>query len=154
MQITTLPLRGAVIEAIEPIVYQGKNIYAFDEYVLETSTRKKTVYPKFTAYIIILNQTSNNRELNKCVRNNQDTIQIQVTTVWPENTGNSRAAEEIADLVLKKLYPATNKNTSLQLPGGLHVWKSNVETVRNINYDSETSRTFITQLVIECQISQ
>jgi hypothetical protein len=106
------------------------------------------------AYIILLNQTSNEARSNKCNRNNNDSIQIQITTVWPAGKGGSKVAEEIAQVILNLLFPSNVKNTDLALSNGLSMWKSELLSSRNINYDGNSSRVWITQLILESWISQ
>lgn len=154
MQNINIPIRDAVISAITPITYQGKNIYSFADYALFSASKPIAKYDKFNAYIIILNQSSNLNDINKCNRNDQCSLQIQVTTKFPSGTGGSTQAEQIAELVLNKLYPNNTKHMAITLQPPLSLWKSQVELVKNLNYDDEVGRTFITQLVISCQISQ
>lgn len=154
MQNINLAIRQAVLNAINPIVYQTKSIYSFADYVLPSTSKPIALIGTMQAYIILLNQNSNLNDQNKCNRNDSASIQIQVTTKFPSGTGGSTQAEQIAELILNKLYPNNNKFMLISLPSPLYVWKSQVELVKNLNYDDEIGRTFITQLVISCQVSQ
>lgn len=159
MILTSLPYRIAVLNALMGNVsYQGKKVGIYEDYVAETANNKKAMLTVGTgqveAYIILLNQTSNESLSNKCSRNNNDTIQIQINTVWPAGKGGSRIAEEIANVVLGVLFPTSIKNTDLVLYGGLDMWKSELMSTRNINYDGSSSRTWVVQLVLESMISQ
>lgn len=159
LQVTTLPFRTAIVGALlGNVLYQTKKIGVFEEYVAETTTNKKAILTIGTAqveaYIVILNQTSNEARSNKCTRNNDDSIQIQINTVWPAGKGGSKVAEEIANVVLGILFPTSNKQTELVLSDGLSLWKSDLLTNRNMNYDGTATRTWVTQLVIEGWIGQ
>lgn len=156
MILTSLPYRTAIFQALSGnISYQNKNVGVFEDYVAETSNNKKAILTgNVEAYIILLNQTSNESQSNKCNRNNNDSIQIQINTVWPAGKGGSKIAEEIANVVLGVLFTTSIKNTDLVLPNGLDMWKSELMNTRNINYDGSSSRTWVVQLVLESWISQ
>lgn len=156
MQITSLSYRQALIQALDTqVLYDSTSIRVWEEYVMETETKRIVTLSKgCQAYIILLNQTSNEARSNKCNRNNNDSIQIQVTTVWPAGKGGSKVAEEIAQVILNLLFPSNVKNTDLVLSNGLSIWKSELLSSRNINYDGDSSRTWICQLILESWISQ
>lgn len=152
MIVTTLPYRTAIVNALNNVQYQGKRIGVFEEYLAETSTNKKAVYPTFEAYIILLNQTSNNNS-PKCHRNNEDSIQIQITTVYPAGKGGSKVAEEIANVVLGILFPAEHYKSNIAIPD-MDVWKSELLSNINIKYDLNDNRVWIHQLILVSNISQ
>lgn len=155
MKITTLPLRTALLQALDgKILYKSTNIRVWEEYVMPTSEKQIANVNGCEAYVILMNQTSNEARSNKCNRNNNDSIQIQVNTVWPAGKGGSKTAEEIANVILELLFPTNIKNTDLELSTGLSMWKSELLSSRNINYDGDSSRTWVTQLVLEAWISQ
>jgi len=156
MIITTLPYRKAIIEALDGnIIYNNKSIRVWEEYVVETETKQIVKLDNGAdAYIILLNQTSNETLSNKCNRNNNDSIQIQINTVWPAGKGGSKTSEEIANVILGILFPTSVKNTDLELDNGLSMWKSELMGSRNINYDLNASRVWVTQLILETWISQ
>jgi len=155
MILTSLPYRTAVFEAIKGnVTYQNKNIGVFEEYYMPTNGNDKAILTgNVEAYIILLNQTSNEAQSNKCNRTNNDSIQIQINTVWPASKGGSKIAEEIANIVLGLLFGDSVKNTDLTIPN-MDIWKSDLVLSRNINYDGVSSRTWICQLVLESYISQ
>jgi len=152
MQITTLPYRTAIVNALNNVQYQYKRIGVFEEYLQETSTNKKAVFPTFEAYIILLNQTSNDNS-PKCHRNNEDSIQIQITTVYPAGKGGSKVAEEIANVVLGILFPNEFYKSNLTIPN-MDVWKSELIGTRNLNFNENESRIWINQLILVSNISQ
>lgn len=156
MKITTLPFRTSLIQALDThVLYDGTSIRVWEEYVMETDTKRiVTLSNGCQAYIILLNQTSQEARSNKCNRNNNDSIQIQINTVWPAGKGGSKTAEEIAQVVLNLLFPSNVKNTDLSLSNGLSIWKSELLSSRNINYDGNSSRVWICQLILESWISQ
>lgn len=152
MEVTTLKYRTAIVNALSNVQYQGKRIGVFEEYLAETSTNKKAVYSTFEAYIILLNQTSNNNS-PKCHRNNEDSIQIQITTVYPAGKGGSKVAEEIANVILEILFPTEHYKSNIAIPN-MDVWKSELLGSRNIKYDLSESRIWIHQLLLISNISQ
>lgn len=152
MQITTLPYRTAIVEALNNVVYQGKRIGVFEEYVQESTANKKAILTNCEAYIILLNQTSNNNS-PKCHRNNEDSIQIQITTVYPAGKGGTKVAEEIANVVLGILFPYEHYKSNISIPN-MSVWKSELIGNRNINFNENESRTWIHQLILVSNISQ
>lgn len=156
MQITTLPFRTSLIQALDTnVLYDSQSIRVWEEYVMPTDTKRiVTLSDGCQAYIILLNQTSNEARSNKCNRNNNDSIQIQITTVWPAGKGGSKTAEEIANVILGLLFPSNVKNTDLALSNGLSMWKSELLSSRNINFDGDSSRVWICQLIVESWISQ
>lgn len=156
MKITSLPLRISLITALDGnITYQGQSIRVFEEYLQETLTKKKAILNgNVEAYVIILNQTSQEARSNKCNRNNNDSIQIQINTVYPAGKGGSKVAEEISQVILNLLFPSSIKIASLTMSNGLDLLKAELLSQRNINYDGTSSRTWVTQLVLETWISQ
>jgi len=156
MQITSLSYRKAIIEALDGnIIYNNKSIRVWEEYVVETETKQIVKLDNGAdAYVILLNQTSNETLSNKCNRNNNNSIQIQINTVWPAGKGGSKTSEEIANVILELLFPTSIKNTNLELDNGLSMWKSELMGSRNINYDLNASRVWVTQLILESWISQ
>lgn len=156
MKITTLPFRTAIVQALDThVLYQSTSIRVWEEYVMETDTKRiVTLNQGCQAYIILLNQTSNEDGSNKCNRNSNDSIQIQINTVWPAGKGGSKTAEEIANVVLNLLFPSTVKSTDLDLGPDLQLWRSQFLSSININYDGDSSRTWVTQIIIEGWISQ
>ena len=155
MILTSLPYRTAVFSALKGNVkYQNKNVGVFEEYFMPTTGNDKAILTgNVEAYIILLNQTSNEAQSNKCNRTNNDSIQIQINTVWPASKGGSKIAEEIANIVLGLLFGDSVKNTDLTIPN-MDIWKSELLSSRNMNYDGTSSRTWVCQLVLESYISQ
>lgn len=155
MKLTTLPYRTSVYNTLKGnIIYKDTRIGVFEEYYMPTTGNDKAILPGgVEAYIILLNQTSNQAQSNKCNRTNNDSIQIQINTVWPASKGGSKTSEEIANIVLDLLFGNSVKNTDLTIPG-MDVWKSDLVSSRNMNYDTSSNRAWICQLVLESWISQ
>lgn len=153
MQITTLPYRTAIVTALNNVVYQTKRIPVYEEYLQPTESNKIAMLSgSVEAYIILLNQTSNNNS-PKCHRNNEDSIQIQITTVFPAGKGGSKIAEEISNVVLGILFPLEHYKSNISIEN-MDVWKSELIGSRNINYNLNASRVWITQLTLVSNISQ
>lgn len=158
MKVVSLPLRTAFFNKLNSgITYLGKSIFTFEDYLQETSTRKKAILQVGTmtveAYIILLNQTENDNS-NKCRKNDQASIQVQINTIFPSGKGGSQQAEEIGNLVYEKLFPVNNLKADIILPTPFHCWKSVKQGARNLNYDTETSRAWIHQITFNNWISQ
>lgn len=154
MRNTNLAFRTAIVNALDAIPYNGKNIYPFEEYYMPSGVRVKAVYPGlFEAYIIILNQTLNDDSL-RCVRNDEVSIQIQINTVWPGGKGGSKAAEEISEIVMNRLFTTDGLFKNITMPEPFGLWKMDLLTVRNMNYDENASRVWVTQLVITASVTQ
>jgi len=158
MKIVSLPYRTAISEALNGhVVYSGIGIPTYEEYVQVTASRPIGYVPKGTeevgCYIILLNQTSNDNSA-KCTRNDDVSIQAQITTEWTSNKGGSKLAEEIAELVVNRLFDADGLFNILTLDEPLSLWKGELESIQNINYDLTSSRVWITQLLITGSITQ
>lgn len=140
------------------IVYANKKVGVFEEYYAPATGNTKALFNVGTspveAYIILLNQTNNNDPLNKCGRNDELSIQIQINTVWPASKGGSKVAEEISNLILAKLFPDSDLNATVVFPNGFVCWKANVESTRNINFDANESRSWIVQMLLILKVSQ
>jgi len=157
MKSVTLAIRTAYVEKTTGITFLTKVIPVFEEYVQETATKKKAILTigtmQIEAYIILLNQTVNDNS-PKCQRNDQTSIQAQVTTVFPLGKGGTKTAEQIAELFMDKLFVNSNLETNLVLPPPFHIWKSVMEGVKNINYTTDTNSVWITQLILNHYVSQ
>lgn len=156
MKNTTLPLRTSLVTLLDGnISYQSKQIRVFEEYLMETETKKKTILNGgVEAYVILLNQTSNDGRLNKFNYNNIDSIQIQVNTVYPAGKGGSKVAEEISQVILDLLFTVANSKASITLPNSFSLFKAELINQRNLNYDLTSSRVWVNQSVLECWIIQ
>jgi len=158
MKLVTTPVRSALATLLSGIPFMGKTINAFEEYLQESTTKKKSVLTigsqQVTAYIILLNQTVNDNS-SKCMRNDEASIQVQITTVFPADSGGSLIGEQISDLVLAKLFNVDNMQiTGVNLPGPLEIWRARFVSSRNINYNTDTNRVWITQLTLSFSINQ
>jgi len=155
MKNTNLAIRTAVATALNAgggIIHSGtQKIASFEEYLQETDTRKKAILTvgnlSLEAYIILLNQTQNEGIGSKCGRNDECSIQLQVTTVYPSGKGGSKIAEEISDLALARL-------ASVALPDPFGLWKYDTVGIRNLNYDAQSTRTWIVQITLNFSVTQ
>jgi len=158
MKLVTTPIRSALATLLSGIPFMGKTINSFEEYLQESTTKKKAVLTvgsqQVTAYIILLNQTVNDNS-SKCLRNDEASIQVQVTTVFPADAGGSLVAEQIADLVLARLFDVDNMQiTGINLPEQFEIWRARFISSRNINYNTDTNRVWITQLTLSFSVNQ
>lgn len=159
MKLVTTPIRSALATLLSGIPFMGKTINAFEGYLQESTTKKKAVLTvgnqQVTAYIILLNQTANENSTSKCVRNDESSIQIQVTTIFPADTGGSLIAEQIAQLAIDRIMPVDNRTASgVILPEPFNIWSAKVVSIRPIDYNTDTSRVWIIQLTLNFSIIQ
>jgi len=152
-----LAIRTALVSALDGIIYLTKTIAVFEEDLQETSTRKKAILTignqQVEAYILLTNQTSNDTSA-KCLRADQVSIQIQITTVWPANKGGSKVAEEIGELVTGKLFTTDGLFTTLETALPINVWMGELAERRNIKYDTTSSKVWIKNLFLIFQTTQ
>ena len=154
MQSTTLAFRTAIVNALNNIVFDTKRIGVFEEYVQETSTNKKALLANCEAYIILLNQTSNDNSA-RCVRNDEVSIQIQITTVFPAGKGGSKTSEQISELVINQLFTSDGLFKKIAMPSPFGLWKMELPVSgRQLNFNENESRIWITQLVVLGYLNQ
>lgn len=157
MRTTTRPIRTAIYQCIKlDLKYGLVTIPVYEEYLPAGGQQATIVYNNQTvkAYVILLNQTSNYDPILKCLRNDQSSIQIQVTTIFPSGTGGSELAEIIGDSVKLKIWPFGNNNNNLQIDPAFKIWKITYESARNIPYDTDTNRVWVHQMTFLCHVSQ
>lgn len=153
MKNPNLAFRKAIVSAIDNIDFKNGKVRTFEEQLLETSSKKKLVVSGVEYYIILLNQTSNDLSA-KCIRNDEVSIQIQITSVFPNNKGGSQDAELISDLVMTRLFSNDGLNGIIPTPNDFELWKLDQEGIVNITFDSENTKTWIVQLLVTGQMTQ
>jgi len=150
------PVRTAFYNTVkQDLKYQNVTIPVYEEYMPAAAKPAVLTFNNQTvkAYVILLNQTSNFDPVLKCIRNDQSSIQVQVTTQFPSGSGGSELAELIGDLIKAKIFPSANTN-ALQLDPAFKLWKCNYESGRNIPYDTETNRVWVHQMTFLCYVAQ
>lgn len=157
MQPVTLAIRKAYVQALSGIVYKTKKIPIYEEFVQESPNNKiarvNIGNTEVGVYIILLNQTANDNSA-KCRRNDETSIQVQINTVFLIGSGGSQTAEEVATLVMGKLFVGSDLKTSIVMPSPFHLWKSSLESSRNIPYKTENSYNWVHVLLFENMVSQ
>lgn len=154
MQSTTLAFRTAIVNALNNIVFESNRVGVFEEYVQETSTNKKALLTNCEAYIVLLNQTSNDNSA-RCARNDEVSIQIQITTVFPAGKGGSKISEQISELVINQLFTSDGLFKKITMPSPFGLWKMELPVSgRQINFNENESRIWITQLVVLGYLNQ
>lgn len=152
-----LPLRKAYVLALSNLTYKGVKIPVYEEKATPTTNRPFANIPygntTVQAYIVLLNQTSNDNS-SKCIRNDQASIQVQITTVWPQDKGGSLMAEEISDLVTAELFDESGLFNLMVLPTPFEIWKGVLEGARNMPYETETNSVWVRQLILNNWITQ
>ena len=144
-------IRGALFTILNNTLYGDIPIPFYEEYVQPTASRPLAVITQGNmtaqAYVVMLNQTQNEATNIKCNRKDECSIQLQVTTVYPANKGGSKLSEDISNLILARVKNAT-------FGVDLFVYDSEVVSIRNTNYDTDTNRVWITQIVLNYKLTQ
>lgn len=157
MKNPNLALRKAYVAALIAVPYAGKNIPVYEDFLQPTASRPiaKLAIGEATveAYIILLNQTSNDNS-PKCVRNDEASIQVQITTVWPLFKGGKKTSEEISDVILSILFTEDGLFNKMPIEAPFDIWKGSVSGIRPLSYTTDTNTVWITQLILTNSISQ
>lgn len=153
MKSATLGIRTAFFDALQGIVYKGVTIPVWEEVINGSISVIGVGNMQAEAYIIIQNQTANDISV-KCRRTDECSIQVQINTRWAIGTGGSKSAEEIGELVCDKLFTATNLETSVVLDSPFQMWKSKLESTRNIPYQTEDKFVWVHNMVFTAWVSQ
>lgn len=157
MQPVTLAVRESYAAALQGLVYKNVLIPVFEEFVEESVLNKiKPVMIgniPIKVFIILLNQTANDNSA-KCQRSDQSSIQLQIKTIFPKAMGGSKTAEEVAALVMDKLFNTTPHKTTIVMPTPFNLWKSSLMGSMNIPYRTETGFTFVHQMIFMNWVSQ
>lgn len=157
MKGVTQPYRRALHGRLDnEIVYLGVTIPICDEYLNKTPA----ILPvgnnqPVTAWIQLMNTTSEPANEAKCMRNDDANIQIQARVSFNANSGNYEHAENIMDLVLARLFDqATDNSFNLPIENPFNIWKLTKESTRNINYQDNTARIWMQNIILRASISQ
>lgn len=158
MKLPSLAIRQQLATFLAGITYLTKTIPVFEEYVQYTTTKPATFINvgnmQVEVYIILTNQTANDSSNTKCGRKDECSIQIQSYAVFPANKGGSITTEEITQLILDKFYTTDNLNTAFDLPSPFEVMNSEVITIRNTNFNTDTNRIWSTILILNINVNQ
>lgn len=155
MKSPTLAYRTALFNALQGIVFLGQNISVFEEVANSNqlaSIKKINVgNVPVEAYIIIQNQTANDISA-KCLRSDQVSCQVQITTLFPIGSGGSKTAEQISELILEKVYD----NPTVKFPNDsdFFIWKNQLESTRNIPYQTDTHYAWVHNMTFIAWIGQ
>lgn len=155
MKSATLAVRTAFIQRLQDnVIYAGVTLPVREE-LLDSKTPVTVTYgaAKPQAYILVHNQTANDISA-KCMRSDECSIQVQINTLFPKGHGGSKLAEQISELVFDQLFPVNDLDAGLVSVDGTHIYKSTLESNRNISYDTDTHTVWIVNLVFSCWISQ
>lgn len=157
MQPVTLAVRKAYVNALKGIEYKGKTIQVFEEFVNEAMLKKiepiRIGNQDVVSYILLLNQTANDNS-TKCRRSDQSSLQLQVVTKFQLGAGGSITAEEIGIMVYDKLFIGSDSKTTIVMPDPFYMWKSTLESSRNIPFRDETNNVFIYSMLFMNYVSQ
>lgn len=108
---------------------------------------------KIQAFVIIQNQTVNDSPISKCGINQETSIQLDIVTVYNNNSGQSLHAELIAQLVFDKLFDTDSKFLELTIPG-VHVWRGWLEGSRIIEDNTLDKSIYRNILIFNHSVSQ
>lgn len=156
MKNVNLAIREAFVSALSVLPYSGVNVPVHEEFVQYTKSKPKAFITvgsdQVEVYVLILNQTSNDQS-PKCGRNDATSIQVQICAVFPDNKGGSKTPEQISEVIMSTLF-SDNHSTNLTLPAPFHLWKSDLETTVNMQFDTDTNRIWCVQLIFSNYVSQ
>lgn len=153
MQVALYPFRKALVEATDNLLYMGQVVPVCDEYLNEPAAILPIGNNKpVRAWIRLTNQTAND-DSNKCRRNDRVTIQAQVRITYNANSGGYEYTEELANLFLARLFPSQN-DFVLPIDNPFHVWDLRLESIRNIDFQDNTDRIWMTHLLLSAQVEQ
>jgi hypothetical protein len=151
MKTASLLLRESYISLFQNYEYNGVSIPFFDEYVSPSIALPQIQISTYLApkcYVLITNQTTNDASL-KCYRNENLSLQLDVTTIYDANSGGFKLAELIANDILEKLFIGQQ----IQLTNNeLNIWRGWLESSPNISEETQTSRIFRKILVLNHSI--
>lgn len=147
MKTASLLLRESYIALFDNFQYNGINIPFFDEYVTPNAVLPQVPISTFLApkcYVLITNQTTNDASL-KCSRNENLSIQLDVTTIYDANSGGFKLSEQIANEILGTLFIGQQ----IQLNNEeLNIWRGWLESSPNISEETQSNRIFRKVLVL------
>lgn len=147
-------LRKAYIDELSDLSINGINIPVFDEYVPDPS--KEAVlnigsHIAVRAHVKITNQTTTDASA-KCSINQAHSIQLDITTTFPTNSGGYLVAEQISDEILQMLMLYGNRN-EIRIQD-VNVWAGWLVSARNISEYTDTSCIFRRVLIFNHRIQQ
>lgn len=137
-------LRQAYIQSLADLKLNNIPIPVNDEVL----TSPAAVINKAQCYVILTNQTVNDAPGTKCGDAYLASIQVDIVTKFPINSGAKLTSELISVEVLKLLKenpPALEE---------LNIWKWGLETNRGLREDSDTYRIFRKILVFSHNINE
>jgi len=153
MKSVTLGVRTAFVQALQGITFEGEAIPVWEEVANPGKANLTIGNVDVEAYIIIQNQTANDMSA-KCRRTDQTSIQVQINTLFPIGSGGSWIAEQISELVCDKLFTATNLGTSIVMPEPFQMWRSTLESSRNIPYQTDVNFVWVHNMTFIAWVSQ
>ena len=154
MKSVTLAVRESLAILLNPLPHLTYLIPVYEEYVAGDPVELITVgNVEVQAYIVLKNQTQNDASA-KCVRTDETSIQAQITTVWPKNTGGSKLAEQIEESLMSVLFPISNIVPVMTLPEPFNLWQFRFIGSPNVSYRNETNSVWIKQPIFNMTVSQ
>lgn len=144
-------LRKAYLDALAGLELEATPIPVFDEYVdpnIGTASLSNC-----TAHVAIQNQTVNDASL-KCGTNQSATLQLDIVTEFPINSGGFLTAELISNEILQILFPDGGKTIALEPVADIKVWRGWLESARNIPMETSTHKIYRRVLILQHSVTQ
>lgn len=146
-------LRKAYLDKLTGLSYQNIPIPIGEEFFTGTPALLTTGQAaSIKMYVVIQNQTIND-DSPKCNANQTATLQLDINTIFPSNSGNSAHADLIGQAIFDLLFTTNSKFIDFTIPG-VAVWRAWLESSRTIVQDDNTNRTFRNILLFSHSISQ
>lgn len=153
MKSVTLPFRESIRLKLNNVIYLGQRIPVYSEYahqpgvVLNIGNGKQA-----RAWIQLTNDTADDFS-PKCLRVDQASIQIQVRVSYSANSGGYEATEKISDIVMEAFFPDQN-SFDLTLEAPFKLLQLRKESDRNLNFQDDTDRVWMKNILLTARISQ
>lgn len=128
-------VRVGYLVALQNLLYKDVLVPVFDEIRTSTDTSKN--------YIIISGQTFSEESL-KCGFATSNAISLNIVTTFSLGTGSKKTSEEIANLVLERVYPE-NVETGITI-NNFHIWKTRLTMNRTL-IDETADQRIITKIL-------
>lgn len=151
--VMTVLRKAYVSQLSQYLTWNSQSIPVCEEYLNKDPARIMYDNREVQLYVIILNQVSNNTS-PKCMQEDQSSLQIKITTVFPSGTGGSRLAEIIGNMARAFLFENGHATSTLVLSPPFNLWKAVIEGSRNINYETNNSREWNHIITINNWVTQ
>lgn len=130
-------LRKGYVARLAGITLNSESVEVFYQYVPDTYTGK---------YYIILNNVSNNDVSTMSTSDTQTSMSVGIYT-REEKYNSGKAADDITDIVMQRIYP--NKQTNLDLSAdGFQITNTRLAADNTNNWTMEGQQSYIDRTLI------